>query len=239
LSYSVDAPKPLSMTIMGNRERLPLAGMAGGLPGATTRFRLKRADATEAQGLACHQDGIRLRNGDTVLCDISNGGGWGDPLNRAPELVLADLRRGLLTEEEARSIFGVIEGSVEEISAVRDQIRRERLAQSEPARRPLSWTEDLRSQAEGVEVPLWPGMLQRGSVAVAERTGAPLALSPYNWTEGCPRLRLQTDSEQVDFIGYLDPISGDLLAVDATPAGYGCSFEVAPKRWRQQQEAPK
>ena len=35
------------------------------------------------------------------------GGGYGDPLERDPALVLADVRLGYYTAEEARTLFGV------------------------------------------------------------------------------------------------------------------------------------
>lgn len=232
LSYSIDAPQPMSMTIMGNRERLPIAGMAGGLPGVSTRFRLQRDGTAEPGELACHQDGITLNKGDTILCDISNGGGWGDPLTRDAVLVLDDVRRGLLTPDQAEAVFGVIDGSPEDIEALRTRARAERLANAEPAPCPLAWTDELKARAEGVEAPLAFGVIQRGCVAVAANSGAPLALSPGNWTDGCPRFSaFSAVSEQVDYTGYLDPQTGELLAVDATPKGYGCSFEIAPRRW--------
>lgn len=238
LSYSIDAPKPLSMTIMGNRERLPLAGMAGGLPGSPTRFGLKRAAAQEVEALACHQDGIRLEQGDTVVCEISNGGGWGDPLNRDPELVLADVRRGLLTSEQARTVYGVVDGGDAAIAEARNAMRAQRLARAAPAVRPLTWTDELRKSAEGTEAPLASGVLQRGNVAVAEHSGAPLAVSPGNWTDGCPFISgFGNEDGSADYVAYLDPATGELLAVDATPKGNGCSFVIAPERWTRAQSA--
>jgi N-methylhydantoinase B len=231
ISYTIDAATPLTMTIMGNRERLPLAGMAGGLPGTTTSFGVKRQDG-QVEHLPCHRDGIRLDHGDMVICEISNGGGWGDPLTREAEKVLADVKRGLLTVDEARSIYGVTQGGADEIARLRSDMRRQRLAQASPAIRPLAWTDDLRRLAEGAESPLAPGILQRGRLAVAERSGAPLAQSPNAWTDGCPTIAsFGNTSAAVDYVAYLDPQTGELLTVDATPAGNGCSFEIAPKRW--------
>ncbi|WP_408587929.1 hydantoinase B/oxoprolinase family protein [Novosphingobium sp.] len=232
LSYSIDAPKPLSMTIMGNRERLPLAGMAGGMPGATTRMGLIRAGDDTIEDLACHQDGIRLERGDTVLCDVSNGGGWGDPLNRDPALVLSDVGRGLLTADEARQVYGVIEGGTDAIAALRNELRQQRLARAKPAPHPVAWTDELRAATEGIEAPLAAGVVQRGHVAVAEASGAALAVSPAPWTDGCPYIEgFGNRDSTVDYVAYLDPVSGQLLAVDATPKGNGCSFEIAPQRW--------
>jgi N-methylhydantoinase B len=36
------------------------------------------------------------------------GGGWGDPLNRKEDHVLADVRDGVVSEEEATSVYGVV-----------------------------------------------------------------------------------------------------------------------------------
>ena len=234
LSYTIDAPQPLSMTIMGNRERMPLSGMAGGLPGTTTQFRIARNGEETADKVACHQDGIKLFKGDTILCDLSNGGGWGDPLKRDPELVLADIARGMLTAEEARSVFGVIEGSADDIESLRTEIRKERLARSEPAPKPLIWNDELRRASEGMEAPLSSGVIQRGALAVAEHSGAPLAISPDSWTEGCPRITgFGPPSEEIEQVAYLDPVNGDLLMVDVALKGYGPSFSVAPRRWTE------
>ena len=35
------------------------------------------------------------------------GGGWGDPKRRSADLVLLDVRNGLVSEDAARSIYGV------------------------------------------------------------------------------------------------------------------------------------
>ena len=36
------------------------------------------------------------------------GGGWGDPLDRTEERVLADVRDGVVSEEAARDVYGVV-----------------------------------------------------------------------------------------------------------------------------------
>jgi hypothetical protein len=77
-----------------------------------------------------------------------------------------------------------------------------------------------------------PGVEQRGAVAVASRSGAPLAISPGAWTDGCPRIRnFAAASDRVDITAYLDPANGDVLAVDVVPVGDPCSFASFPQRW--------
>jgi acetophenone carboxylase len=47
-------------------------------------------------------------NGDTIYVPVSGGAGYGDVLDRDPELVLGDLRRNLVTPEDAERIYQVV-----------------------------------------------------------------------------------------------------------------------------------
>lgn len=51
---------------------------------------------------------IRLSAGDHILIDYPGGGGYGDPRQRDPELVARDLRRGYISRETARDLYGVV-----------------------------------------------------------------------------------------------------------------------------------
>ena len=42
-----------------------------------------------------------------IRIHTANGGGYGDPRRRRRELVLDDLRNGYVTEETARTVYGV------------------------------------------------------------------------------------------------------------------------------------
>jgi N-methylhydantoinase B len=232
MAYTVDGAPELSVTIMGQRERLPIAGTAGGLPGSVTGVRLRRRDNRHEEPLACHQEGVVIREGETIVVDTCNGGGWGDPIDRDPEAVSSEVRRGLLTAEDARQIFGVTLNDPAATAKSRIALRKERLARASSAPKPLSWTTDLRARAEGIQAPLAIGVEQRGSVAVAVRSGAPLALSPDSWTDGCPRIhQFLPSSPDVDVVAYLDPVNGDLLLVDVVAVGVSRSFDVRPNRW--------
>ena len=50
----------------------------------------------------------RLDRGDVVSIRTGAGGGWGDPLDRDPAQVLADVCAGYVLRETARDIYGVI-----------------------------------------------------------------------------------------------------------------------------------
>jgi len=39
---------------------------------------------------------------------MASGGGYGDPLERDPQLVLEDVIEGLVSEQAAREIYGVV-----------------------------------------------------------------------------------------------------------------------------------
>jgi N-methylhydantoinase B len=52
-----------------------------------------------------------MQPGDRFVNVSAGGGGWGDPLTRAPDLVLADVREGYISPGQARDIYGVEVGS--------------------------------------------------------------------------------------------------------------------------------
>jgi hypothetical protein len=81
---------------------------------------------------------------------------------------------------------------------------------------------------------LYPGVVQRGDVAYAQESGAPLARALRHWTDGCPVVeerRWADSGPDVIFRSYLDPCSGRTLHVEVTLAGEPRSFEVSPHRW--------
>jgi N-methylhydantoinase B len=49
--------------------------------------------------------------GDRFLNVTAGGGGWGDPLTRDPDLVLADVREGYVSPAQARDLYGVEVGA--------------------------------------------------------------------------------------------------------------------------------
>ena len=51
---------------------------------------------------------LEVNEGDVIRIHTGNGGGYGDPRRRPRELVLDDLRNGLVTEEQARDVYGAV-----------------------------------------------------------------------------------------------------------------------------------
>ncbi|HEX8059230.1 MAG TPA: hypothetical protein VF481_21355, partial [Novosphingobium sp.] len=86
-------------------------------------------------------------------------------------------------------------------------------------------------------VPLYPGVVQRGDLAVAEVSGAVLAQAPGNWLDGCPVLDTPIDERAGGTImrAHLDPATGRALFVDVIRKSDGPSIAVLPDRWARAQ----
>jgi N-methylhydantoinase B len=240
MAYRVTEGRRLQGAMFAMRETLPIGGVAGGEPGAPTEFVLRRADGS-AQVLDAHATGIELAGDDVFEFRAGSGGGWGDPLDRLPELVRRDVLVGRLGTGDAERVYGVVlrddehgRPVVDQVAttARRDEARAARLrAASPPARVPRPAAGDDRP--DEVE-PLYHGVVQRGRVAVAVDSGAVLAVAPDHWTTGCPVLEAErTSARGVPFRqrSYLDPSTGRALYVEAVPVDAPRSFTTAPARW--------
>ena len=84
-------------------------GVRGGEPGMRSTKRLVRADGGE-EWLPAKCDGVSVNEGDVLYFNTWGGGGWGDPLERDPAHVAADVSRGLVSVEGANR-YGVVIGS--------------------------------------------------------------------------------------------------------------------------------
>ena len=82
--------------------------------------------------------GVPVPRGDVVNIRLQNGGGYGDPLDRAPEAVARDVRNGSVSPETANALYGVmiVDNSVDQAAttARRKEIRSNRLAAMRPPR---------------------------------------------------------------------------------------------------------
>ena len=234
------APR-LTGEMLASRQWLPLQGAAGGRPGVTTSLSIRRASG-DVESVSTSASGVGLDEGDVFEFACASGGGFGDPLDRAPADVAADVDAGRLSVDEARSEYGVVlsAGAPDEAatSAARDGARMARLAAARPAA--VLLPSDL-PLPDVPALPLYPGVVQVGHVAVAAASGTALALAPGHWTDGCPVMEeVRSDSGPAVLVRtWLDPATGTALHVDAVPAGAAAnSFEVAPRRWTSA-EAPR
>jgi N-methylhydantoinase B len=81
-------------------------GVLGGDVGMRSTKKLVRTDGSE-EWLPSKCDGVKVCVGDVLYFNTWGGGGWGDPLARDAELVLADVKRNLATADGARN-YGVV-----------------------------------------------------------------------------------------------------------------------------------
>jgi len=104
-------------------------GVNGGEPGARATKILENAQG-EKKVIGNKIDDIHVNEGDLLHYVTWGGGGWGDPLERDPELVSLEIRQGLITPEGAKS-YGVIadeKGVVDQAATarLRAQIKEDR-----------------------------------------------------------------------------------------------------------------
>ena len=108
---------PISCYVGGDRSKAGPPGVLGGKPGAPFRAVLITEDGVE-QVIAgrredggwemCQRDLWNLPRNCRIRLENAGGGGYGDPLERDPELVLKDVINGYVSLESARRDYGVV-----------------------------------------------------------------------------------------------------------------------------------
>jgi N-methylhydantoinase B len=194
-----------------------------------------RRKSGEVEFVHVHAVGVTLSPGDHFEMICATGGGYGDPLDRDPQAVLQDLKAGRVEPEAAGDVYGVEvteDGTLDAAATVarRKAIGQARLKDARAAkRRPPSGAVAPSAPAQ----PLYPGVVQRGHLAIAEQSGAVLAVAPHSWLDGCPVLEtpVAAGDSRVVVRAHLDPSTGRMLLVDVVRPGDPPSIEVAPARW--------
>ncbi|NWF91308.1 MAG: hydantoinase B/oxoprolinase family protein [Syntrophaceae bacterium] len=92
---------PINLGIQAGRHLHPPEGLFGGRPGARARF-LVNEEPGNPYGLT------QLKPGDVVTIDAAGGGGYGNPLERDPEMVERDVIEGYVSLERAKEDYGVV-----------------------------------------------------------------------------------------------------------------------------------
>lgn len=99
------------LSVLAEKAVLRPYGVAGGGSGAANRFFVRRDGArVEPSPVPGKVSGFPLLRGDVVVMESSGGGGYGDPLERDPRAVLADLAEGVITPATAQRVYGVVAG---------------------------------------------------------------------------------------------------------------------------------
>ncbi|MFE6614801.1 hydantoinase B/oxoprolinase family protein [Amycolatopsis sp. NPDC057786] len=99
---TMSARGQISWSVNGNVDRVlrPASGVDSGHDGAVGRFELTR-------GPLPSKSRVNLRTDDVVNVILPGGGGYGDPHERDPEAVLADVVDGYVSVDAARELYGV------------------------------------------------------------------------------------------------------------------------------------
>lgn len=121
--------EPGAIAIHDDRWFVPPWGVNGGAPGARARKILEKPDGT-TRIVGNKVEDLAVEANDVLHFITWGGGGWGDPLERDPELVAKEIVQGLLTPEGARA-YGVVitpDGSIDTpaTDTLRKTIRDER-----------------------------------------------------------------------------------------------------------------
>ncbi|WP_336070104.1 hydantoinase B/oxoprolinase family protein [Nitratireductor rhodophyticola] len=83
-------------------------GVLGGRDGRVNEVTVWRDGSAHVPPHLSKEQDIPLKAGDRVCVGTPGGGGYGDPLKRAPEKVLRDVALGYYTADEAEALFGVV-----------------------------------------------------------------------------------------------------------------------------------
>lgn len=133
-----------ALSVLSEKNVIPPYGVEGGSNGAANSFTVLRDDKlVQPSEVPGKVSGFPLRPGDIVREETAGGGGYGDPLKRDPQSVLADVAESYLSDEQAAIRFGVVikDGAVDTSAT---QTKREELAEArivvslEPANEELS-----------------------------------------------------------------------------------------------------
>lgn len=115
-----------------DRERAVVWGINGGLPSMPHGLKLRRAGANKDEWLGSVFSDVPLQSGDVFSRPTAGGGGYGDPLERDPELVREDVADDYVSIERARRDYGVVlrvvDADLAEYAVDREATERERAA---------------------------------------------------------------------------------------------------------------
>lgn len=91
--------EPILLSILSDRHQHPALGVLGGQSGAPTELLLNDEPSLHPKSRTT------LQPGDVLTLRFAGGGGYGNPEGRSRDLVLEDLRNGVITEQMARDIY--------------------------------------------------------------------------------------------------------------------------------------
>jgi len=125
---------PITVIYPSDGHVTPPAGAAGGADGQRASAWLVDTDGTRSQ--LPNTANMRLEPGQTIVGIECSGGGYGDPVARDPESVLADVVEGWETTSHAEEVYSVVlvsDGDELVVDTVATEHRRRRLLGADPS----------------------------------------------------------------------------------------------------------
>jgi len=154
-----------TISIHDDRWFVPPWGVNGGEPGKRARKILEKADGTNTI-VANKVEEITVAEGDQLHFVTWGGGGWGNPLDRDPEMVALEIRQGLVSVDGARE-YGVVMASGGTVDqAATDSLRADMASKIVETDSPFNFGPDIETlRANCLEETGLPAPIQPGHVA--------------------------------------------------------------------------
>lgn len=116
MEFEISAPETVVTARNRNRSIMPSWGVCGGHAGIVSQF-IRNPGKPEAISLG-NTDIVRCGPGDVIRVIGPGAGGYGNPLLRPVEAVLADIRKGAITADHAYRHYGVVvrDGLIDEVA---------------------------------------------------------------------------------------------------------------------------
>jgi len=94
-------------SVLSDRAVVPPFGVCGGYPGAPVRTAVIRHGVERPFATPGKVTGFPLIREDLLVMESAGAGGYGDPLDREPDLVARDVTEGYVTREAAHERYGL------------------------------------------------------------------------------------------------------------------------------------
>ena len=94
--------------MLGERGRFAPFGVLGGKAAQSAKHTFLLSGDEYHPPHISKDEGIPMQPGDILTLETPGGGGYGNPLNRAVDLVLLDVKRGYYSREVAEREYGVL-----------------------------------------------------------------------------------------------------------------------------------
>ena len=102
-AFKVLAPKA-KVTIIGERVKHSPPGILGGKPGKPAKYYVVKKNGEKI--VLRSKDTVVVEEGDEVVVETAGGGGYGNPVERDPKLIIRDLLDELITLEDIAYEYG-------------------------------------------------------------------------------------------------------------------------------------